>query len=117
MMTKVILMVLTLALGMRPRDEALRDSSTSSMTSLPGMCGLESTIFLQFRYSSSTFLKIKGQTQSQNDFFKTMFLPKNERTNLVFFAVKSKKAKKLIHLFVFRENLRRANLRTVLSDL
>ena len=36
----------------------------------------------------------------------------------VFIVVKSKKAKKKqTHLFVFFENLRRTNLRTVLSDL
>ena len=56
----------------------------------------------------------KGQIKPKADWC-AVDSPKKEQTS--FFAVKSKKAKKQIGSFVFWENLRRANLLMVLSDL
>jgi hypothetical protein len=43
--------------------------------------------------------------------------PKKRTIEFVFAALKSKRAKKIVRLFVFWENLQHANLLTVLSDL
>ena len=56
----------------------------------------------------------KGQIKPKAD-WRAVDSPKKQTNKFVFFAVKSKKAK--IRSFVFWENLRRANLLTVLSDL
>ena len=63
------------------------------------------------------FIVSKGQIKLKAD-LRGVESPK-KRTNkfVAFFAIKSKRAKNQICLFVFWENLRRANLLTVLSDL
>ena len=61
----------------------------------------------------SRFLSFaKGQIKPKAD-WRAVDSPKKQRTNLVFFAERQKQ----ICSFVFLENLQRANLLTVLSDL
>jgi hypothetical protein len=48
---------------------------------------------------------------------RTLDTPKKRTEKFVWFPVKSKQTNKTIRLFVFWENLQRANLLLVLSDL
>ena len=61
--------------------------------------------------------KTKGQIKPKADWHAVDSTKKRMNKFLFFFAMKSKKAKKQIGLFVFWENLWRANLLMVLSDL
>ena len=69
---------------------------------------------------ANSFVRFLGEYKARQFAFeinRPLDTPKKRTDEFVWFPVKSKKTNKTIRLFVFWENLERANLLLVLSDL